>query len=732
MRSFVCGIASSYLFWNWRKIYSILSVLQTLVYTIGIETAMRVLLVEDAQGMRKLISTMLQGMGFKDVLEAEDGSEAWKQLEKYDVDMVLTDWNMPVMDGLELVKKIRSSSNFSEVPILMFTARATKEDVVRALQSGIDTYITKPFTPPQLGVKIKSMLLRRARQHLNQIMKNIDPVNREDEHPLILFGETAATVDTLNQPDNKGIADFLAGATSAVMRVDERTPDYKIGYALSDDTTALNKHMHLAKIRVKMLIISSQLSGGGVTLARLASINNFGSMGIFVVCESMSELTPKDRFGLERLDVAVFERHRMHGEDFEQLVTETVVAAMSQDGPVELPSPEEIRKRIENDIRNMVDLPVLPQVYHAVIALDKDPESDIHGWASAVATDPLSQAQVIRRSRSPIYGFQGEINDLGKAVVLLGKNTVKELVVSSAVKRSFEGIQDEGFSVEDYWLHSVGVSIAARILAFSYDEKRWTPQHKKDFEEFQLSEEAHAALKEAKLWEAFALTPDQDPFVGGMMHDIGKVALIQAYPGLFPMIVEELQNQSWNLPMKVGEDLLAGGADHNLVGRILADSWKLGSELAQIVDYHHTPSADDFFSQLISLSDFVGGCVYPYPKQATYPMMRMLADEGIVAVESAPGHSAADAAPATKEDAGEKSADGETPAEGQAAEESEKPPAPKEPGPASVLTPGEAIYNFLPANTLKTCGGDINVLIRLARLIQPTIRRMGDELRKGS
>ena len=64
---------------------------------------MRVLLVEDAQGMRKLICTMLKGMGFKDVLEAEDGSIAWKQLEKYDIDMVLTDWNMPVIDGLQLV-----------------------------------------------------------------------------------------------------------------------------------------------------------------------------------------------------------------------------------------------------------------------------------------------------------------------------------------------------------------------------------------------------------------------------------------------------------------------------------------------------------------------------------------------------------------------------------------------------------------------------------------------------
>jgi two-component system, chemotaxis family, chemotaxis protein CheY len=696
---------------------------------------MRVLLVEDAQGMRKLICTMLKGMGFKDVLEAEDGSIAWKQLEKYDIDMVLTDWNMPVMDGLQLVEKIRASSTFDELPIVMFTARATKEDVLRALQTGADTYITKPFTPQQLGTKIRSVLLRRSRQHISQILQNNDPVDRDDEHPLILFGETAVSVDSLSVPDNKDIADFLAGATSAILRVDARTPDYKIGYALSGSTADLNKHIHLAKHRVKMLVIASQLPGGGITLARLASINNFGSMGIFVVCDSLNELTPKDRFGLERLDVAIFERHRMHGEDFEQLVTETVVAAMSQDGPIELPAPEEIRKRIENDIRNMVDLPVLPQVYHQIVALDKDPESDIHDWVSAVETDPLSQAQVIRRSRSPIYGFQGEINDLGKAVVLLGKNTVKELVVSSAVKRSFEGIQEQGFSVEDYWLHSVGVSLAARILAFPYDEKRWKPQHKKDFEDLQLSEEAQAALKEAKLWEKFALSPAQDAFVGGMMHDIGKVALIQAYPGLFSMIVEELQNQNWNVPMKAGEDLLAGGADHNLVGRILADSWKLGAALSKMVEYHHTPAADDAFSQLISLADFIGGCVYPYPKQATYPMVHMLGDENLVAAASAPeqlvAEEAAESAPPVAQEKAADS-DGQTAVEGAEPTEEKKTPVAKEPGAAAGLSPGEAVYRFLPTNTLKVCGGDINAMIRLARLIKPTIRRLGDELRKGS
>ena len=94
---------------------------------------MRVLLAEDAQGMRKLISTMLQGMGAQEIIVAGDGAEAWNELSKNDVDLILTDWNMPSVDGLELVKRVRGSVELSDLPIIMFTARAAKEDVLTCL-----------------------------------------------------------------------------------------------------------------------------------------------------------------------------------------------------------------------------------------------------------------------------------------------------------------------------------------------------------------------------------------------------------------------------------------------------------------------------------------------------------------------------------------------------------------------------------------------------------------------
>ena len=674
---------------------------------------MIVLLVEDAQGMRKLVATMLLGMGFTNVIEAKDGAEGWKRLTQHDVDVVLTDWNMPIMDGIELVEKIRRVPDYQDLPILLFTARTTKEDVLHALKAGIDTYITKPFTQQQLHTKIQTALLKRSRQQVNDILRYQDKVDRKDDFPIIIFGESDTTADQLSQSQNKIVINFLANTTAGVRNVNERTPDYHIGYMLSDSTGLVCQQMNILKDRTKMLVISSQLKGGGVTLARLASINNHGSIGIFVVCDQINELTAKERFGLDRLDITVFERRLLQTEDFEQMVSEKIVAVLTGDVPVELPSPKEIHKRIDNDIRNMVDLPVLPQVYNQIVALDKDPESEIQDWVSAVESDPLSAAQVIRRSRSPMYGFQGEINEVGKAVVLLGKNTVKEMVVAGALKRSFEGIQEQGFSVEAYWLHSVGVGITSRILAFPLDQKAWTPQHRKEFEEYQLSAGAQEGLKELCLWEKLKFPPTSDPFIGGMMHDIGKVALVQSYPGLYPIIIDELKRENWNTSMRAVEHLVAGGAHHNMVGQILSESWKLGDILTKVIENHHTPPADDPFCQLITLADFAGGYIYPYPKDSEYPMAKILREEDMLADAEPPAAMATTSPAADRGEESEQSNDAE-------------------PGPASGLTPGAAVYNFLPPHLLQQLDIDINKLITAARHIKPTVERLTEEIRKSA
>lgn len=122
------------------------------------------LVVDDFSTMRRIVSGLLKELEYTRIVEADDGVSAMKILEggAIPVSFVLTDWNMPNMDGLALLKKIRSTPQFSHLPVLMITAEAKKENIVEAAQSGADGYIVKPFNAATLKEKIEKILARRA------------------------------------------------------------------------------------------------------------------------------------------------------------------------------------------------------------------------------------------------------------------------------------------------------------------------------------------------------------------------------------------------------------------------------------------------------------------------------------------------------------------------------------------------------------------------------------------
>ncbi len=116
---------------------------------------MRVLLVDDSATMRRIQKNQLTTIGITDVLEAGDGSEALKVLaDNMPIDMVLLDWNMPVMDGITFLKKAREDTAYGEVKIIMCTSESEKTRVVEALKAGANNYIVKPFNPDSLKQKL--------------------------------------------------------------------------------------------------------------------------------------------------------------------------------------------------------------------------------------------------------------------------------------------------------------------------------------------------------------------------------------------------------------------------------------------------------------------------------------------------------------------------------------------------------------------------------------------------
>lgn len=118
----------------------------------------RFLVVDDSPTMRRIVINALKNIGYTEIVEAEDGKDALAKLYVEKIDFIITDWNMPNMNGLELTKSVRSDPNFANIPILMVTTRGMKEDVLEALQARVNNYIVKPFTPQILKEKIEQIL----------------------------------------------------------------------------------------------------------------------------------------------------------------------------------------------------------------------------------------------------------------------------------------------------------------------------------------------------------------------------------------------------------------------------------------------------------------------------------------------------------------------------------------------------------------------------------------------
>jgi two-component system chemotaxis response regulator CheY len=123
---------------------------------------MRILVVDDFSTMRRIVRNLLKELGFTNVDEAEDGAIALQKLNAETFEFVVTDWNMPNMDGLTLLQTVRSTPALQHLPVLMVTAEAKKENIIAAAQAGASGYIVKPFTAATLSEKLNKIFEKMA------------------------------------------------------------------------------------------------------------------------------------------------------------------------------------------------------------------------------------------------------------------------------------------------------------------------------------------------------------------------------------------------------------------------------------------------------------------------------------------------------------------------------------------------------------------------------------------
>jgi two-component system chemotaxis response regulator CheY len=117
-----------------------------------------ILFVEDSPTMRRIIANSLKRLGYTDIIEAEHGVDALEKIEGKTIDLLVTDWNMPEMNGADLVKNIRAMPEYETLPIVMITTRGMKDDVMTAMKLGVNGYVIKPFTPEILRTKLEAIL----------------------------------------------------------------------------------------------------------------------------------------------------------------------------------------------------------------------------------------------------------------------------------------------------------------------------------------------------------------------------------------------------------------------------------------------------------------------------------------------------------------------------------------------------------------------------------------------
>ena len=125
---------------------------------------MKFLVVDDFSTMRRIVRNLLKELGFTNVDEAEDGVAALQKLGSAQFDFVVTDWNMPNMDGLTLLQNIRKTPQFKDLPVLMITAEAKKENIIAAAQAGASGYIVKPFTAATMAEKLEKIFEKMGKK----------------------------------------------------------------------------------------------------------------------------------------------------------------------------------------------------------------------------------------------------------------------------------------------------------------------------------------------------------------------------------------------------------------------------------------------------------------------------------------------------------------------------------------------------------------------------------------
>ena len=218
---------------------------------------------------------------------------------------------------------------------------------------------------------------------------------------------------------------------------------------------------------------------------------------------------------------------------------------------------------VDKIVGSLDKLPTLPVIYTKLLRLLQSPDTTIHSISNIISEDQVIAAKVLKLVNSAFYGFPQKIGSLQRAIVTLGFNSIKNLVLATSVWEMFKKVKTEGeFSKEGFWKHSIGCAVASRVLA-----------------------------------EAADLKNPEDVFTGGLLHDIGKLIQAVYFPDQFSQVIA-LVDQT-GMPIVESEKRIFG-FDHTQLGTAVAVKWRFPQETLQMIALHHLSEAPSTMSREVS------------------------------------------------------------------------------------------------------------------------------------
>lgn len=233
-----------------------------------------------------------------------------------------------------------------------------------------------------------------------------------------------------------------------------------------------------------------------------------------------------------------------------------------------------IDNKVKQVVGNIRNLPTPPIVFHQIQKVINDPNVSAAQIASILAEDPAMSVKVLKLTNSAFYGLSREIESVKQAVVIVGLEAVKNLVLSASVLDMFKGEKIDQEFQEKFWRHSLAVGFCARILARNVRSRG-------------------------------IIDPDS-AFSGGLLHDIGKIILCCFLPEEFKAVKAERENDKTADTFEIEERIL--GYNHAQIGAILSEQWKLPRRLTEAITFHHHPQlsdSDDPISYFIHIANYL-------------------------------------------------------------------------------------------------------------------------------